>query len=1383
MSLRQKILITILSFILIYSVYFWGIPSIINVQKNIDKIEDIVYKQSGFKINITNPNIKMGLLPSIWLKADDFSILNKDNSPALKINNPNIEISFLKFIIGKCHITYFSADKIETNLIYNKDSNIYLGDYLLPKTQSSALDINHIKLNIQNYNINFDDKTTNQKVILKGDYFTISKFVNNKRYALSGDFDIKLNNKKSDVNFDINLKLPLTKNLSKKSNYVNATVTNLDLSMLSKYVSYFTNNQYTDLKGILNFETHTSNKNSDDKCYLTSFILEKFGVNGKDFKLPYYYKDKIYYTSALVAKNNDLYIDNLKFRAKDINVDILGVINKITSNNQFLNLQVKSNNSKAEGLVALIPANNKLLRNQKLDFDFETLVKAGFFADVNFDLKVEGNVDNPDVFGDLFITNAYVTKTPISNGAKKATINLKFNKDKIYLDNVHVPASPTQYVDVRGWVEMYGKKNVDLHITSTDSVDLGIAQYVLMPVHRVLGFELGPVPIMEVYGLGNIDLKVKGNKGDPHTFGAFNFKNGTVSFNDVKNMVIKNASGTLKFLDTNTQFITKSATLNGKPITVNGTCSLQGVLDFKANTEKQNINDLLHILKSSPMLKDIAVMVKQINTKSGLSDFNLHLTGKVLNANDIKFGENIFADGSLNLYKVSAQLEGLNIPLTNLTGKIAFNNTDLDMNLESVINRSKIIIKGFVKDNKSNLNISSDNMYADDLVYNFSNGKIIPINKNASNRRGFIIFSANYTGGIDKIDFSKLKVNGSATFSNYKCIYAPYKMPIEISNANGNIKNSVLNIYGVNLKISNMPIFVKGSVSDIYRNPNMNLFIQTKPNQAFADGLFNRKSIYPIKIKGKISNTIFITGTLDNYNLKSTAIIDPNSKIYYMGATIGDEINSVVIDIDSNVRKNAIYIKSLTYDKIMRTNKNRYYPTRELVVSGGIKYLKNDILFDNFRIKTLTPTDSRFFNIIFKKPYIKQGQFNSNILVNGSLYNLKILGNLNINNISIPNYTLNLDKISMNFQNKNINLNANGSMFSKPFRLKSTMNNNLKVPYTVNDLKLDISEIDLNEVSNTAKRIEMESQEKLVISNVAPFSFDFGSIVINNAQLTSKSITLDNIKLYDLIAKASYSKNKVFNMKEFQFKTAQGKISGVYSINLNNNRHNVSVEISDIDAKMFTETLFNLRNQISGNLNGKMEVVCTGLTQENCLKTLSGNGGFSISNGKMPKLGSLEYLLNAANIVKGGVTGLSINNLINLITPLRTGIFDSITGSISVKNGICNDIQIFSQSKNLNLFIKGKYNLTSSEAQMKIFGRLARNTSNILGPVGNASLNALFNTIPMVDLSKNTDNSLLEYINKIPAIELNSKKYRIFTVDINGNINGNDYVKSFNWVE
>ena len=1382
MSFRQKILITLLSIVLLYSVYFWGIPSIVNVKHNINTFEEIAYDKANIKLNIENPDIKMGLLPSVWLKADRFEILNKDNSKALSINKPNLEISLLKFIIGKCHITYFSADSINANFVYTKDSKIYLGDYLIPKENNSTLDINGIKLNIQDYNANVFDKSTNQNSVIKGNYFTIRKFLQNKRYSIATDVKLIVNNKVSIINIDTDLKLPLEKNLAKKSQYLNATVTNLDLSSFSKYLSYFTNNEYYDLKGMLNFEAHTTFSKAKARTYSTNFILSNFGLNGKEFSQKYYYNDRVEFLSKVTAIDNDLYLNNVDVDAKNVNVSITGVINKITSNNQRLNIQVSSKNSKAEGLVDLLPPINKLYRLAKLEFDIETLVKAKFFADVNFDLHVIGDAVTPDVFGNLFITNAYVTPRPIPNGAKKATINLKFDKDKIYLDNVHVPASPTEYVDVTGWVKMYGLlKDVDLHITSTNNVDLAIAQYVLMPVHKVLGFELGPVPIMDIKGFGNIDLRVDGNKGDPHTYGAFNFNRGIVSFNDVKHMVITDAYGTLKFLNTTTQFITKSAKLNGKPITVNGTCDLKGNLNFDVLTKGQQVNDLLAILKKSPMLADVAKMVEPIETKAGVTDFGLNLTGTVKDARDIKFGKNIYAKGYLKLKNTTVTIKGMLLPITGISGNIDFDNTNLKLNLESAIRNSKIRINGSIKDNLADLNIMSDNMNADDLIIYLSNSKMAPYNKKAPNRRGLIIFNASYKGKVDKIDYTKLKVNGSASFNNYKCYYFPAKMPIEISNANININNSVLNAYSLNLTMSGMPIFIKGKVSDIYNTPKLNIYVSAKPNQKFADAIFNRKSLYPVKIKGDVSTTSFITGNIDNYNFKSTLMIGEHSKVYYLGANLGDELNSVVIDIDANVRKNDINIKNLTYDKIMKTNKNRLYPVRELVVSGGLKYLSNNILFDNFKIKTLAPTDSKFFNIIFKKPYIKQGQFTSDMRINGSLFNPKPIGTLAIENISIPNYFIDIDKTNFNFQNKLITVTSSGRLFNKPYKLKSIMDNNLKTPYTVNDLKLYITDIDLGEISNSARKLEIDAHEKLTIHSINPV--DFSSIVINNAQLASDNVTLGNIMLHDLIAKASLDKNRTFNLNEFKFKTAKGKISGDYKVNFINQKHSASVTLSDIDAKMFTETLFNLHNQISGNINGKMDVTCSGFSQESCLKTLTGNAGFNINNGNMPKLGSLEYLLNAANIVKGGITGFSINSLIDLITPLRTGVFDTINGTISVENGNCNDIQIFSQSKNLNLFINGQYNLTTAIAQMKIFGRLTRNASNILGPVGNASLNALFSTIPLVNLSDTSDNSILEYINKIPAIELNNKKYRIFTVDINGDINGNDYVKSFNWVE
>ncbi|MBQ3819681.1 hypothetical protein II810_04460, partial [bacterium] len=110
------------------------------------------------------------------------------------------------------------------------------------------------------------------------------------------------------------------------------------------------------------------------------------------------------------------------------------------------------------------------------------------------------------------------------------------------------------------------------------------------------------------------------------------------------------------------------------------------------------------------------------------------------------------------------------------------------------------------------------------------------------------------------------------------------------------------------------------------------------------------------------------------------------------------------------------------------------------------------------------------------------------------------------------------------------------------------------------------------------------------------------------------------------------------------------------------------------------------------------------------------------------------------------------------------------------------DINVYSSGNDLNMYMKGNYNLSSSIAQMKIFGGLSKNITNMSGKIKNASLNTLFNTIPGINDSK--EKLLLESdISKIPNIKDATNVYRIFTVDVEGDINGNNYVRSFKWVK
>ena len=200
-----------------------------------------------------------------------------------------------------------------------------------------------------------------------------------------------------------------------------------------------------------------------------------------------------------------------------------------------------------------------------------------------------------------------------------------------------------------------------------------------------------------------------------------------------------------------------------------------------------------------------------------------------------------------------------------------------------------------------------------------------------------------------------------------------------------------------------------------------------------------------------------------------------------------------------------------------------------------------------------------------------------------------------------------------------------------------------------------------------------------------------------------------------------------------------------------------------------------------GTVTGDMKVACTGMSSVDCINTLSGEGSFKVTDGRMPKLGSLEYLLKAGNLITSGVTGLSINGIIDLITPLKTGNFRSISGDIHVKDGIADEINVYSSGEDLNLYLTGSYNIASLVADMEVYGSLSKNFSTILGKIANSSLNTLFNTIPGININEINPKSTSN-INKIPNFD-KTKTLRVFKSEIYGDINGSNYVKSFRWIK
>ena len=1479
MTVRLKSLLILGLILFLYGIYYWGIPAIVNVSSRIELIKSLSQK-AGYKIELVNPKLKMGLRPSIIVSADSFELLNDDKSKALEIKSPYVKIAILPFLFKRIDIRDFTADKIVAQIYYDK--NIKIGQYPINFDVKTAMKLAHAKAKLNEYRFDMQDLNNGKRLSLVGQYLDLDSFRPDSRLIVSTTADLYTDSYSSKFSLDLNTKLPVNR-ISQEDLKVDGQIINLNLDDFTPYARVLSKGEIQRLSGIVNSTAKTVVYADRQKKITTYTEINNLKIDDKDPDATIFCDEKMKISSELTILKNGIQLDNLTFLTGGINAKVSGNITRLTSKFPVLDLNVKIFDTKAEKVIPLLPG----LKNLIGEINLLKLKQTGFWGDVNGELKIKGKSDFPDVLGKITVSEAYLVK-PIPN-ASKAKIDLDFTGQKLNLD-AYVPTAPNQYVDVKGPIELYKERNADLKISSTERIDFQTAQTVLNPLHEILKFQLGPVPIMKLYGTGNIQLRISGNKKRPHAWGKFNFTNTTASFNDIHNLILKNGSGELTFNNEDTHFVTKTAILNGQPVKVDGTCTLQGVMDFTVQANNQDLENLVKVIKTSPMLADIQQMILPVEYAQGPADLKLNITGKVKDPNEIVFNKNLFASGVLNLHSGKIKLLELPLSLDNVKGKAEFENTKVSLNLTSSINQSKINMQGDIKDNKCNLKVSSNHLslgdiittlpslhipYKDDISKIYSSftseysGAVNPINYNLIKMKGrvypsrgtalsinggnFELENSNFkletmSGNLKGSQYSlsanvkdsfskKAKVSGDFKIRNFDISnindrnlkgflpeqiskqlndfrnfhgvvsldckvrnnniraftrlndisvnYLPSRIRLNVKSGHLFLNNDVLHISKINSQFGEMPVLLDGKVNNVFsKTPKLNLYVNAKPTQEFFDQFFNNKAVYPIKLKGDILLTSKITGAFDNLHTKSELKMDEDSSLYYMGASIGDSQNPVIIALDSNITPYGITLNRFQYDKIISSQNNRPFITPQLTVSGAITYLPdNNAAFNNLKIKTQSPTDAKIFNIIFRKPIMKQGVFTSDLLLNGTTINPKIRGKLEVTSVDIPFLDSTVKDISLDFKPDKIFIHSRGVFLTNNISLDAVAKNSLTPPYIVEDVKLRLADLDINDITARLRDMEAEASTKTKsVSENTRQAFDISQVILKNADVTANTISVRNIRANNLAASLAFDEKMVLDIKNFKFNIAEGNVTGRFRNNLLTHAIVLDLNLDRANAQIMTEALFDLKGQIYGSMTGNVDLICNGTSYERCMQTLHGKGSFIVSEGKMPKLGSLEYLLKAGNLLRGGLMGLSINSIIDFITPLKTGEFNSISGDIKIKNGIVSPINIYSDGKDLNMYLNGSYNIVTSLADMKIFGSLSRDVTNTFGKIKNASLNTLLNIIPGVNKEEEPSEFQAE-IEKIPGFKTQSNVSRLFNAEIYGDINGDNYVKSFRWIK
>ncbi|MBQ3312169.1 AsmA family protein [bacterium] len=1381
MKLKSKFILGILVIVCVYLIYYFVLPAIINTKYINNLVLNTVKSEYGFNLVLENPKIKMGLSPSIWFCADNLNIFNDDDSKALSLNKPKIEISIFSLLFRKIHLCYFYTSDLFVDLAYDKEFRFKLGQYLLNNNSKFELDVTDSKIFVNRYKLYLKDLSNSKSILVKGDNIKVNKYNIKKYVSVYMDANLICDNNVSKLKVYFDSKMPLNKHLDTYPPEILLSLSNLDLSNYSNLIRALTKDKIKSIQGTANFDFSSAKEISKQKLYISNIQLSKFVINSVYFDKIYSYPGVIKLKSSYLLSGNHLNIPSFEIFTNKFSAKISGSIDKLSSKKPVPSINIKMFNAKAKDLLDLIP-HSKYLDNLA-DINISVAKDANFNADVDVDLNIKDNFKQPEIYGNINLKNAYIFE-PIKYAPSGATIKINYNKDILNLD-VNVPTNIKQWVKVVGKIYIYKNKYADLHITSTELIDLALAEKLLDPIYRTFKFLLGPVPIMGFSGYGQIDLTVKGTKVNPHTYGWFKTTNANVTFDDISHLKLTNANSILAFEDNITKFKLLSGKINNKPVNIDGTCTLDGEFDFNANMKSQQLNDLLIVLKDSKMLKDISKSVNSFDSAKGLADFSLNVYGKLKDIGELEFSKNTHAKGSLILNQNEIKLNKNNISLKNISGQIDYNDLNLKVNLFSAINLSKIYISGNLNDDIANINFKTDLI----RIYDFLKTIKIPNIYIAGKRDedfSNITLRGSYHGSISKFDTSKINVSGKAQFKNTNLIHAKNKLPIKVLSGDMVINNNELIINKNNIQLGTMPILLEGKIRNLFgQKPILNISFSAKPNQKFFDYAFNKNSIYPIKAKGDITCVSTIHGELDKLNTYINLQIGKDSMLYYMGAAIGDLNNPIHILFNGILEPNAVRIKTFNYDKLLQSIRGNYYAKKQLGINGAIYYNKVPY-FKNLQIKTAAPTDMRIFNIVFKKPLIKGGYFNSNIEINGNMYNPKILGQISTSAMNIPFFDTTINNINLQFLQNTIIGQLNGDVLSNNFSIDINAKNNFSAPYVINSAKIDAKNVNINRILDTLNYYEVESVKLESNANKDKsnnnFKFDINQLIINNLEIVANSVLINKFNANNLKAVMSL-KNGVANIHKFGFTLDKGYMDGSVKYNMHSNKYNFNLNVKNTEANMLLSSLFDVRGQIFGDINGSLNLSCTGNNNDECIKSLNGNANFSVKNGRMPKLGSLEYLLKAGNLVKSGITGLSMNGIIDLVTPLKTGNFDSIEGAITFNKGIADNIKILSIGKDLKLYVIGDYNLVNYNANMYVFGQLTRKISTLLGPIGNLSLNTLFSTIPGIDLSDESNIKILNEVNKLPGLEISNKIYRVFAAEIHGDINADDYVQSFRWIE
>lgn len=640
----------------------------------------------------------------------------------------------------------------------------------------------------------------------------------------------------------------------------------------------------------------------------------------------------------------------------------------------------------------------------------------------------------------------------------------------------------------------------------------------------------------------------------------------------------------------------------------------------------------------------------------------------------------------------------------------------------------------------------------------------------------------NFNGFADiKLGLNKNILEGKVNLHHFKAEHIKSGVPFVFDDFIVHFANNKIYVNDLTAQLGDVPFFGNIIISDLAKNPNINGFFTSKITNNFIRNYFPFDLANKIETEGDINFSANFNGTQDNFNIIPKLTFNIDSDFIYDGTSLGETGDKREFTGFINIKKDKINIKDFDYIKYIASQNNKNNAIKFATLNGNLSINKDNIVIpEELTLKTHKNISARILNLFLKNQLFRQGSFNCDLkyITDNKTGLGKLLGDIDCRNIDIPLFDTIVKNIDIKGTQEDIDINLVGFMGDSRIKMESILENKLGIKPQIKSLNIYADQIDNNKLFGQLSKTHKAMNTNNNIKNI-----DLSGLSIKNGNLEIKTMTIKSMIANNFRSAFSIDEKGIFHADNTSVQVGEGIATGNMAYNLATNEMEGNFELSNVDANYIAETLFDAKNQVYGNANGKIILSSQGTQNEDIIKNLNGYVYFDISDGRMPKLGSLEYLLRASNIIKSGITGFTLNSILEILNLVKTGYFSNINGDCKIENGLVKDIEIFSQGENLSLYIHGNYDISQTNAELEILGKLSKKISTFFGSIGNTSLNTFFRLIPGISLLDYGRKDFNENIEKIPSFTGGDYESRTFQAIIDGNINETSSVQSFKWVE